>query len=357
MTDIMKILEERSKEIDKIIEKYIPKKYDFSSLEFTLGKPRYKYSTEAPNKAIADPIWNLLNRGGKRWRPTLYMLVCEALGGSSKENLDFVVILESIHNGTLMIDDIEDSSELRRGKPCIHKIFGDDIAINAGNAMYYLPLLSLMKNNIDDKTKVKAYEIYTQEMINISFGQGMDIAWHKGIANADTVSEAEYLQMVAYKTGTLSRMAAKLGALFAGSDEPTIEKLGLLGESIGVGFQIQDDILNLTAISDKNQFVKDYIGSDITEGKRTLMIIHSLANASESDKTKLISILNEHTTDKEKINEAIEILKKYDSIDYAKQKAKKILEDAWNETSPLLAKGQAKDSLKSLVYFGVDREY
>ncbi|MFH1631005.1 MAG: polyprenyl synthetase family protein [Candidatus Aenigmatarchaeota archaeon] len=358
MVDIEKILKERSKKIDKIIEKYIPKKYNKKSLEFAMGKARYEYTIEAPNKVVAEPIWDLLNRGGKRWRPVLMMLVCEALGGNPKKFQDLVVIPEIIHNGTLMIDDIEDSSELRRGKPCTYKIFGIDISINAGNIMYYLPFLVTMRNKIfDEKTKLRIYETYLQEMINISFGQGMDIAWHNGKANADKVTEKEYLQMCAYKTGTLARMSAKIGAIASGADEKTVEAMGKLAESIGVGFQIQDDILNLTATSGKNQFKEEYIGEDIHEGKRTLMVIYAVRKADKKSSKRLIEILNMHTRDRNLINEAIKILRDCGAIDYARQRAKQIVQEAWNEVDPILKPSKAKDMLAAFVKFLVERDY
>ena len=149
----------------------------------------YSYTFEPLNKAIADPIWDMLDRGGKRWRPAFFLLICEALGQKSDYCLDFSIIPEVIHNGTLVIDDIEDSSEIRRGKPCTHKIFQIDIAINAGNAMYYLPLLPLMaqREKLSPEMQRDIYEVYVQEMINLSMGQAMDIAWHRGIANADSI--------------------------------------------------------------------------------------------------------------------------------------------------------------------------
>jgi geranylgeranyl diphosphate synthase type I len=103
------------------------------------------------------------------------------LGKNPEDFVDFAIIPEVIHNGTLMVDDIEDSSEFRRGKPCTYKIYGLDIAINAGNAMYYLPLLPLIKNKekISKEKLCKIYEIYVQEMINLSLGQAMDISWHR----------------------------------------------------------------------------------------------------------------------------------------------------------------------------------
>ncbi|MBI2583397.1 MAG: polyprenyl synthetase family protein [Candidatus Aenigmarchaeota archaeon] len=355
--DVEELLKKRSAEINKMIEKWMPRRYNEKNLEFALGNARFRYNLEAPNRAIAEPLWNLLDRGGKRWRPVLMMLICEALGGDAKKHADFVVIPELIHEGTLCIDDIEDNSTLRRGKPCVHKIFGQDIAINAGNAMYYLPLLVLLKSKLDEKTKLQIYETYVQEMINISFGQGMDIAWHNGTANADRISEEEYLQMCAYKTGTLARMAAKIGAILAGADEKAIEKAGRFAESLGIAFQIQDDVLNLTAQSGKGQFVEEYIGEDIHEGKRTLLVIHASKKADEGDRKRLIEILNMHTNDRNLIKEAIDIIKKHDAVEYAKKKAQNLVESAWNDFEPLLREGEAKNELKALVEFSIKREF
>jgi len=358
MVDIKQVLEEKKAEIDRIIEKYIPKKYDKDSLIFTTGTPRYEHDVDAINKGIAEPIWDLLSRGGKRWRPVLFLLIAEALGKDPEKVKDFVIIPEVVHNGTLMIDDIEDNSELRRGKPCTHKIFGVDIAINAGNTMYYLPLLALMKNKDKFNTEilVKVYEIYIQEMINLSFGQAYDITWHKGLANADILTEKQYLQMCAFKTGTLARMSAKIAAVLSDASDEQTEAIGKLTETIGVAFQIQDDILNLTATSDSAQFVKDYIGSDMTEGKRTLMVIHTLQKASEDDRKRLIEILKMHSSDSKIKEEGISIIKKYDSVNYAKEFAKNMVKEAWKDVDNLLPESEAKDKLKAFADYLVERE-
>ena len=358
MQDIEHLLKENYRAINTAIEKYVPKQYDKKSLEFTLGKARFAYSIDAANKAIAEPVWSLLNRGGKRWRPVLFMLTCDALGGSSRKFLDFVAIVECVHNGTLMVDDIEDDSDLRRGKPAVHKLFGTDVAINAGNALYYIPLLTLLKNTtLDDRTKLRAYEIYTQEMINISFGQATDIAWHKNLVDAERITVDEYVQMCAYKTGTLARMAARLGALFAGATPVVQERMGVLAESIGVAFQIQDDILNLTATSGKNQFTNEYVGSDITEGKRTLMVIHTLQKANKNDKKRLVELLNMHTRDHDLIEEAIALLEKYDSFLFSRAFARSLVEKAWNNAKKDISASDHKKKLEAFARFAVERDY
>ncbi len=353
--DIEKFLEETAPLIDKAIEKYIPRKFTKDAVLFKVNPPMYSYTLEPLNKAIADPIWDMLDRGGKRWRPALFLLICEALGKKSSHFVDFSIIPEVIHNGTLVIDDIEDSSEIRRGKPCTYKIFQVDIAVNAGNAMYYLPLLPLMeqRTKISSDMQRDVYEVYVQEMINLSMGQAMDIAWHRGIANADSLSEEDYLQMCAYKTGTLARMAAKMAAVLGEAEPKLVEKLGRFAESIGVAFQMQDDILDLTG----QEFAKSKgcVGGDITEGKRSLLVIYTLKVAKPSDKKRLIEILNLHTSDQKLRDEAIALMQKYNAMEHVKQTAERMVMDSWNEAEKLLPTPQAKEKLKAFAEFLIKR--
>ena len=353
--NILAFLEETANLIDKTIEKYIPRNFSKDDVLFEINPPRYSYNIESLNQTIANPIWDILDRGGKRWRPALFLLICEALGKDPIEFLDFAIIPEVVHNGTLMIDDIEDSSEMRREKLCTYKIFGVDIAVNAGNAMYYLPLLPLIENRekISKETLHDIYEIYVQEMINLSMGQAMDIGWHKGFANAVVLSEDDYLQMCAYKTGTLARMAAKIAAVLAGADKKLVKKLGVFAESIGVAFQMQDDVLDLTGKDFAEK--KGAIGMDITEGKRSLIIIHTLKVASIQEKNRLLEILDMHTSDQKLRDEAIAILKNNGSIDYVRGIAAKMVEDSWAATEKYLPPSYAKEKLKAFAQFLVKR--
>ncbi len=353
--NIEKFLEDTAPLIDKAIEKYIPRKFAKDAVLFKVNPPMYSYTLEPLNKAIADPIWDMLDRGGKRWRPALFLLICEALGQKADYCLDFSIIPEVIHNGTLVIDDIEDSSEIRRGKLCTYKIFQVDIAVNAGNAMYYLPLLPLMAQSakISAEMQRDVYEVYVQEMINLSMGQAMDIAWHRGIANADDLSEEDYLQMCAYKTGTLARMSAKIAAVMSDADKALVEKLGRFAESIGVAFQMQDDILDLTG----EEFAKSKgcVGGDITEGKRSLIVIYTLKVAKPVDRKRLIKILNSHTTDQKLRNEAIALMRKYGAMEHVKQTAERMVTESWSEAEKLLPTQQAKEKLKAFAEFLIKR--
>jgi len=343
-------------EIDKIIEKYLPKKITKKWLDSTFGKSRYLYSPKAAQGALAAPVWDFLSRGGKRWRPILFLLVVEAVGGEIEKVKDFVVIPELIHNGSIIIDDIEDQGELRRGKLSLHKIFGVDIALNAGNFLYFLPLLVLMKNKDNFKPEVllRAYEIYIQEMVNLHFGQGTDIYWHRG--KVKTIEEKEYFQMCAFKTGCLSRMAAKLAVILSEGSEELAQAVGRVAEAMGVAFQIQDDILDITLTGKEREEFGKTFGNDIKEGKRTLMVIYTLKKANQGDRERLLEILDKHTEDLSQTKEAIEILKKYQSIEYAREVAKRIIQEAWQDADKILPESKAKQKLNEFVNFLIERE-
>ncbi len=354
--DVEAFLKEKAASIDKAIEKYIPRLLFENTVVFRINPPRYAYNLEALNKAVVEPIWEFLDRGGKRWRPNLFLLICEALGKNPEEFADFAIISEVIHNGTIMIDDIEDESELRRGKPCTYKIYGLDVTINAGNSMYYLPLLPLVENEqkVPAEKLCRIYEIYVKQMISLSLGQATDIAWHRGIAKADEIDEMNYLQMCASKTGALARMAAETAAVLADADDELFEKLGLFAESIGIAFQMQDDVLDLTGTQFGDK--KGGLGQDVTEGKRSLIVIHTLKTADPKDRERLIEILEMHTSNQNVRDEAIAIMQKYGSIDYVRRFAERMVEESWREVEKLLPASNAKEKLEAFAKYLIERE-
>lgn len=351
--DVKKELEKTREEIDKEIEKILPREITKEWLELALGKADYAYDTETLSEEVSVPIWDFIDRGGKRWRPALMLWCCEAVGGEKKVALPFTVMPELIHSGTIMIDDLEDSADIRRGKPCTHKLFGVDTAANDSNVLYFLPTILLYRNlhGLSEEQRREIYGLFCEEMLRVSLGQAMDIHWHKG--GREKVSEEEYLQMCVYKTGVLARFSAKLGGILGGASEELIFALGKFGESLGVGFQIQDDILNLVPESD--EWGKD-TGEDISEGKMTLLVLYTLEKAEEKDAERLREILGMHSKEKKVIEEAIEIVKKYGAIEYAKGKAVEIVEKSWKKLDGMLEESEAKEKLKGFADFCIKRE-
>jgi geranylgeranyl diphosphate synthase, type I len=159
--------------------------------------------------------------------------------------------------------------------------------------------------------------------------------------------------MCAYKTGTLARMSAKMAAVLAGAEGELVEKLGRLAESIGVAFQMQDDILDLTGAEFAKS--KGCIGGDISEGKRSLLAIYTLQNATAADKKRLIEILNMHTSDQNLRNEAIAIIKKYGAFEHVRATAERMVMDSWDRVDKLLPTPQAKEKLKAFAEFLITR--
>jgi geranylgeranyl diphosphate synthase, type I len=236
----------------------------------------------------------------------------------------------------------------------VHKKFGMDIAVNLGDFMFYFPIVALLDTKkLTKKTKMAVLEVYQREMLRVCVGQATDIAWHGSLVNSLDVSESQYLQMAYSKTGVLASMAAKIGAIFGGADEKTIEALGNFGASIGVAFQLQDDLLNVTESAVATS--KGGQGEDITEGKISLLVVYTMAKANEADKKRLRQILAMHTTERKLIDEALAILKKYNAADYTTALQEKLIKDAWRGVDSLLADSDAKKTLKSLTEFLINR--
>jgi geranylgeranyl pyrophosphate synthase len=160
--------------------------------------------------------------------------------------------------------------------------------------------------------------------------------------------------MCTYKTGTLARMAAKMAAVLAGANENVVEKLGRFAESIGVAFQIRDDILDL--VGEEFAKRKGGFGTDITEGKRSLMVIHTLRTANLEDRKRLLTILSMHTSDQRLRNEAIGLIEKYGSIDYAKEVASTLIHQSLSEVDKLLPPSKAKEKLIGLANYLIERK-
>ena len=203
---------------------------------------------------------------------------------------------------------------------------------------------------LSTEQKNKVYAAYSREMIVLSFGQATDIYWHNG--HSSSVNEQQYLQMCSYKTASLARFAIKLGAILGNASEKQEEAFADFATSIGVAFQIQDDILN---IKPEKGWGKE-VGDDISEGKRTLIVIRALPQLNEVKKKRLIAILDKPDNEKNEIKEAISILNETDAVQYSSNFAKKLVMDSWKNLEPLLEESPAKERLKQFANFLVERE-
>lgn len=271
-------------DIEQELYRMLPLRVGQNWLEMVL-QDSSQFSDDTVFDAICEPARDLVYRGGKRWRPLLMLLVAKMLGGQTAFDTakQLITLVELPHNGSLIIDDIEDGSDLRRGKPATHITYGTDISINAGNMLYFLPTLAIDEASVSEHLKLRLYQIYATYMRKIHLGQGMDITWHH-TSNLIPSVEA-YEMMCRMKTGCLAAMGAELGAAIATEDLKVIKESGRIAETLGYGFQIIDDVINL----EKGNPGKNR-GDDIVENKKSLPII-LYANAHPEKREELFRVL------------------------------------------------------------------
>lgn len=296
-------------------------------------------------------IWDLLDRGGKRFRPSLCLLSCEAVGGKRADAISAATSIELFHNFTLIHDDIEDNSLLRRGKPTLHLIYGTPLAINAGDGLFMMVWRSILDSNLPPRKNLAASKILLTTFTMVLEGQAAELNWYQ--QKRWDISERDYFAMVEGKTAALIGGACETGAFLGNGSKKEMAALLQFGIAIGIAFQIQDDVLNI--VGDEAKYGKE-IGGDISEGKRTLMTIHFLRHAGKDDCAWMIKTHNANTTDRAEIKRAISLLKSTGSVDYAKAVAKKYALRAKAELEKI-RKTPASQKLSALADFLIERDY
>ncbi|MEX0649744.1 MAG: polyprenyl synthetase family protein [Candidatus Andersenbacteria bacterium] len=342
-------------DIERVFEHYFPEQWSSEELQKFLGDSRFVRDREAIQQTINVPIRELFFRGGKRLRSALLFTLLQGFDINPRGYEEFGIIIELVHNGTLVADDIEDSSELRRGKASLHKMLGLDIAVNIASGMLFIPVTMLLNHSkkISGEQRLRLFEIYSEEMTNVHMGQGIDISWHRTLP--DHITREMYLEMCRLKTGSLMRMSARFACVLAEQDIPTEETLKRFAESVGIVFQIKDDALDLTAIEET--FGKPY-GNDIREGKLSLPVILALEELAQRDKGRLRAILQQHPGQqaKELIDEARALIMKTNAVDRAIEYGHTLFVDAWKEIEDKIPNKEGQERLRELTKSFIRRE-
>ncbi|ELY87711.1 polyprenyl synthetase [Natrialba hulunbeirensis JCM 10989] len=342
--------------VDEAIADLVPREIDTDYLESFFGEPTYEYDPDGIQRALSDPLWDLLDRGGKRWRAVLFLVFIEGFGEDPTEYMPYACIPEILHNGTIIVDDVEDQAAKRRGEPALHHIYGRDVALNAGNALYFLPLKILRENpgDLPAEQRLAAYEMLMDELNRTHLGQGMDICWHN--EREVRITPAQYLEMCACKTGCLGRIVARLAAIITDQPAHVEEAVATYAELTAVAFQIGDDILDVeNSLGRAGEFGKEF-GNDVREGKKTLLVIHAIEESEPAQATRLQEILEAETNTDEEVLEALSILEDAGSIEYAREQALDLAAEARAEIAGLELDAETTDRLNTFTEFVVDRE-
>jgi len=292
--------------------------------------------------ALTEPLKDMLSRGGKRWRPLLMTLICETLGGGDSA-IPLTPLVEFSHNASLIHDDIEDDSDQRRGKAAIHKMYGVDTAINSGSFFYFLSLCCIEAYKGYNKDRI--YKLWAEYMRRLHLGQAMDISWHRDIKIIPDIDE--YFMMCGLKTGSLSRFAAELGAYTAGASAETVRYAGETAEKLGIGFQIFDDVKNLTTgVLGKKR------GDDIVEGKKSYPVLLYLHKYPEKRERIFYCFFEARTNGflVPEIEEMINLFTNAGVLEEAEEKAQVLIKEARdNFSSPQYGGFPASEKGRTLI--------
>ena len=242
---------------------------------------------------LYKPIRYALGSGGKRMRPVLTLLSCEAFSDQWQSAINAAMAIEVFHNFTLLHDDIMDNSSMRRGKPTVHCQWNDNTAILSGDAMSILAYEILSK--APSELIVKLLPIFTKVALEVCEGQQFDMDFE----SCDEVALDNYLEMIRLKTAVLLAGAVELGAICGGASDEDAQLMYEFGENLGLLFQITDDILD--TYGNPEIFGKS-IGGDIRCGKKTFLLITAMQQASPEQRQHLISLIKDNQiADNEKI--------------------------------------------------------
>jgi geranylgeranyl diphosphate synthase, type I len=333
---------------------------DFESYLNTFAQPVgdiiNSYIEEGNHRDISrylyQPLLEYSQNGGKRHRPLICYAACAAVGGDLERVTRAAAAIEHFHTAALIHDDIADDAKTRRGLPCMHLSYGEGLAINVGDLALSL-VNGLVMNDplLDDSLRIRIVrELIKMTQYTVE-GQAMDIGWARD--GRFDITPEDYLFMAVRKTAHYSGgVPLAIGAIIGGADDDTVEGMRQYGLDTGLAFQIQDDLLNLIGTEEATR--KDF-RSDITEGKRTLIVVHALQNSTPSSRARLVEILSSKEEDPAILAEAVELMEKSGSIDYAREFALELTRKAKENLVEFLPSSAQRDILLSMADWFVSR--
>ena len=299
------------------------------------------------------------SRQAKGMRPFLCVTTCKAAGGKEEDALLTAACIELFQNWILIHDDIEDGSELRRGEPSLHRKYTESLALNAGDALHARMWEALLMNRpkLGEKTTLDVMAEFSSMVNQTTEGQHMELGWVYG--RRWDLSEKDYFEMCTRKTSWYTVASpCRLGAIVAGAGQKTLDDLKEFGVKLGVAFQIQDDSLNL--VGDQKKYGKAK-SDDILEGKRTLILLHLLELATQSERDKVVAIMNKARGSKGSadVSYVLSLVDKYDAVGFARKRAAELLKESLAVLKGIRWKGdrESADMLTSFARFAVEREW
>ncbi len=351
--DFRSFMKDFGARVNRHLEVFLPRTLSDDDLHRYAGPPNRKYEPAAYTRMLSEPVWDMISRPGKKWRPFLALLLLDALGLNPEPYEGLVCgLAELCHTGSLIIDDIEDASRLRRGAPCLHLKFGQDVAINAANTLYFLPSLMVFDHPLlTARQRLYIHEAMTRQYIRAHFGQALDLYWSRNLneANlrtwmADSLAD-KILQMYELKTAAPVEGLAESAAILSRGSASLRTACRRFATAVGTAFQITDDVNGLT----RNGAQKT-CGEDLAEGKLTYVLLRALEKLEARDGRRLRRIVCSRELRRQAGAQAegIDLILKSGAPAACLEEAKTMLEEGWKLLSRRLKPSEPKILLETL---------
>jgi len=310
------------------------------------------------NPWLDDLVADYPRRPGKALRPAILLAACQAFGGDPDDAASAAVGIELLHNAFLVHDDVEDDSELRRGRPTLHRLHGMPLAVNAGDGLALLALEPLLR---DGRLGHRLVRLLTEEILTTArrtvYGQARELGWRQDPHLA--VNPDDYLEMIGQKSCSYTTIyPLRAGAVIATRSGAGLDPLSRFGYFLGAAFQIRDDLLDL--LGSVEQFGKRPLG-DLREGKRTLMLIHLLHTAPPPDRAWLVEYLSRPRVERTDADVAtlLSMMRSAGSIEFAVEYGRGIgaaAYEAFDEAFRFVPASPHRAFLAGLVRYMLERD-
>jgi geranylgeranyl pyrophosphate synthase/predicted secreted hydrolase len=363
--DLDGFFEQVGKLVRHAVQELMPKQPTYEQASYLLTTPDKEHymdgvDVEQYARAHLHPIREIVDRGGKGWRSYAMNTCIDVVGGDSRDFVAWIAVPELMQTGSLIVDDVEDKSTVRRGGPAAHMIYGEPQAINSGTAAFFIGAPVLRNGRLSDRQLVMLYEVYFDGLRAGHAGQALDLDGFAPLMQRAITSEelsntlvSRVLAVHRLKTGAPAGCLARIGALAGGGTMEQIEGLGRFFEDIGLAFQIVDDVLNLRGF--KGNW-KSY-GEDVMHGKITLPIAKGMARLPESGRKWLHDTVLSKPQDPETITRVVDTLEECGALEESAQMARDLVERGWKTIEPLVEDSIAKMMLRAFGWYVIERHY
>jgi geranylgeranyl pyrophosphate synthase/predicted secreted hydrolase len=362
--DLEGFFEEVGKVVRKSVERVIPLKPTYEqALGLVASKEREQYmrglDVDQYARTHLHPIREIVDRGGKGWRSYAAITCCDIVGGDSRKFIDWIALPELMHVGSLIVDDVEDKSETRRGGKSAHLIYGDGQAINSGTAAYFIGIHLLNSDWVSDADQIRIYQLYFEALRSGHAGQAIDIDgmdhMMPGVVESgdSTLLEERVLAVHRLKTAAPAGCLARIGATGGGGSPAQIEGLGRFFEDLGLAFQIIDDVLNLRGFKGDLKTKAE----DLQQGKVTLPVAKAMSKLSLAERQAFWETLRSKPQDMATVGKLLDQLEAVGAIDACVKQAKDLVEEGWARLAPLVDDSLSKMLLRAFGWYVLERHY